>query len=169
MEDKFLSLRDAGVPGGDVVMELGYDFPMKCVIPGDINASIIVYESSNEFHASIMVDWSENIFIPGWYRAGCFLDLFMGFGESGHDHGPEMFGVENNDFVIVVFSLAMVGTSTEEVRLLVGGAGFVMKCEVVLSKFWHPTGLSSVDLLGFLEVLEILMVCPNFEVLVGAH
>ncbi len=57
----------------------------------------------------------------------------MGLGESGHDHGPEVLGVENDDLVVVVLSLIMVCSATEEVGLFVGSAGFVVKGEMIFS------------------------------------
>ncbi len=45
--------------------------------------------------------------------SGGFFDLFMGFSECGHDHGPEVFWLENGDFNIVVLALVMVTLSAE--------------------------------------------------------
>ncbi len=63
----------------------------------------------------------------------------------------------------------MIGSSREEVSLFVGGAGFMMKGEVVFHQFSDPPGLLTIYFLGFSEILEILMICPDFEVLVCAH
>ncbi len=72
LENKLLGLGDAGMSGSDVVVELGNDFALKGVGSGDIDPSVIVNESVDLLHSSVMVDQSENILVPCQYVVGCF-------------------------------------------------------------------------------------------------
>ncbi len=44
-----------------------------------------------------------------------------------------------------------------------------MEREVVLCQFCHPVGLMAVQLLGFSDILEILMICPDLKILSCSH
>ncbi len=57
--------------------------------------------------------------------------MMMSFLKHQYDHGFKMFGGKDYDLVVVVLSLVVVCLSAKEVCLLVCGAGFVMKGEVV--------------------------------------
>ncbi len=88
---------------------------------------------------------------------------------GGHDEGAEVFGLEDDDVVIILLPLVVIVTLGEEVSLLVESTGFVSEYEVVFSQFGHPACLSSVQLLRLLEVLEVLVICPDFHIFGGSH
>ncbi len=45
----------------------------------------------------------------------------------------------------------------------------MMEDEVVFCQFGYPASLSSVQLLRLLEILEVLVICPDFNIYGGAH
>ena len=45
----------------------------------------------------------------------------------------------------------------------------MVKGEVVFCQFCYPMCLPMVQLLRFSEILEILMICPDFEILSHSH
>ncbi len=45
----------------------------------------------------------------------------------------------------------------------------MMKGEVVFCQLGDPSSLSSIHLLGFSEILEVLVIRPDLEILVCAH
>ncbi len=80
-----------------------------------------------------------------------------------------MCGLEDDNIVIVFLPLVMIVASRKQVSLLILGAGLVMKCEVIFSKFSHPARLLLVQLLWESEILEVLMIHPDFYVFGGAY
>ncbi len=40
---------------------------------------------------------------------------------------------------------------------------------MIFREFGNPACLSSVQLLGFPEILEVLMICPDFKIFFGPH
>ena len=81
----------------------------------------------------------------------------------------EVMGLKDENITVVFFPLVMVISPGEEVCLLVGGAWLMVEGEVILSQLGDPSCLSSVELLGFSEVLEVLMICPDFYLLCRTH
>ncbi len=57
----------------------------------------------------------------------------------------------------------------KQVSFYILGTRLVMECEVVFCELSDPVGLSSVQLLGESEILEVLMICPDFYVFSCAH
>ncbi len=97
------------------------------------------------------------------------FDLGMNFLCCWHDHCLEVFGFEDCNFIIVLLSLLVIRSSTKQVSFLVCHSWFVVKREVVLGQLCDPAGLPLIELLGLSEVLEILMICPDFELLSCSH
>ncbi len=93
----------------------------------------------------------------------------MDFTDSGHDEHPEVCWGEDGDVIVVLLSLVVVVASRKKVSFLVKGAGLVSKGEVVFGQLSDPSCLSSVQLLWFSEILEVLMIHPDFNVYGGAH
>ncbi len=120
-------------------------------------------------NASFMVERCGNAFIPQFLKSGGFFDLLMYFVHRGHDECSEVCQLENDDIVVVLLSLVMIVASGEQVGLLILGARLVVESEMILCQLGDPSCLSSVQLLGELEVLEILMVHPDFYIFSGAH
>ncbi len=58
---------------------------------------------------------------------------------------------------------------TEKVGFLVGSAGFMVEREMIFCEFGDPMSLSLVQLLGLSEILEVLMISPDFKVLGSSH
>ncbi len=131
--------------------------------------AIIVDQPILYYHSSIMVEGSRDVLVPLVVVECSVLDLGLYLLYGGHDHCSEVLGLENYDFIVIVFALLMVCSSTKQVSFLVHRSWFVVKREVVLCQFGYPTCLSSVQPLGFSEVLEILVICPDFEILSCSH
>ncbi len=77
--------------------------------------------------------------------------------------------LEDGDITIVFVSLVVVLSLGKQVGLHVLGAGLVMEGEVVFHELGDLVHLSSIQLLRELEVLEVLVIHPDFYVLCGAH
>ncbi len=80
-----------------------------------------------------------------------------------------MCGLEDDDVSVVVLALVVVVAVRQQVSLFVESAWFVMENKVVFRRFGHPARLSSVQLLRLSEILEVLMIRPDFEIYGGAH
>lgn len=80
-----------------------------------------------------------------------------------------MFWLEDNNIIVVVLALVVVVSSGEEVSFLVGNTRLMVENEVVFCEFSDPACLASVQFLGFLEVLEVLMIHPDFNIFCGTH
>ncbi len=116
-----------------------------------------------------MIDGVLDLVIPLLMIASNPFDSFVSFLDRGHNYGTEVLRLEDYDFIIVLFALLVVCALTKQVGLLVGGSGFVVEREVILGEFCDPPSLPSVDLLRLLEVLEVLVIHPDFKVLCSAH
>ena len=57
----------------------------------------------------------------------------------------------------------MVSSVRERVGLTHGLTGAVMECEVEVCEVERPAGLPVVEVLGSHEVLQVLVVCPDFK------
>ncbi len=152
-----------------MVVGSGNDFSTKRMVSRDIDSAIIPDESVIHFHAAVVIEGSGNGVIPEVnVSGGCFY-ASMGFFNGRHDHGFEMFWGQDYYLVIVVLSLVVVCSSRKKVCFLVRGTGFVMKGKMVFCQLGDPSSLSSIYFLRFLEILEVLMICPNLEVLECPH
>ncbi len=80
-----------------------------------------------------------------------------------------MCGLKDSDITVVFMSLVMILLSGKQVGFYVLGTGLVVECEVVLRKLGDPAGLSSVQLLRESEILEVLVIHPDFYVFFGTH
>ncbi len=100
-------------------------------------------------HSSIMVEGSGDVLVPSVVVECSTLDLGLYLFYCGYDHGLEVFGFENYDFIVIIFALFMVCPLTKQVSFLVRHSWFVVKREVVFCQFCYPTCLSVVQLLGF--------------------
>ncbi len=116
-----------------------------------------------------MVERCGDILVPSVVVERGLLDFGMNFLYCQHDHCPEVFGFEDDNFIVVLLSLFVIRSSTKQVSFLVRRSWLVVEGEVVLGQLCDPAGLPSVELLGLSEILEILMICPDFEVLSCSH
>ncbi len=116
-----------------------------------------------------MAERHGDVLVPSVVVKHGVLDLGLYLFYGGHNHCPEVLGFENYDFIVIVFALFMVCSSTKQVSFLVRHPWFVVKREVVFCQFSYSMCLLAVQLLGFSEVLEILVICPYFEVLSCSH
>ncbi len=121
------------------------------------------------FHATVMIERAGESVVPKVNVSGGSFYASMGFFDGGHNHSPKVLWRQDYYLIIVVLSLVVVCSLREKVCLLVGCASFMMKGEMVFCWLSDPSSLSSVYLLGLSEVLEILVICPDLEVLVCAH
>lgn len=80
-----------------------------------------------------------------------------------------MRGLENDDFVVILQSLVMITGPGEQISFHVLGARLVMESKVVFHELSDPSGLLSVQLLRKSEILEILVIRPDFYIFLGAH
>ncbi len=131
--------------------------------------SVILKESTMAGYSSFMVEGCGDTFIPQFFLLGGFFDTLVDFAGCWHDKGSEMGRLKDDNIVIVLLSLVVVITSGEEISFLVLGPRLMMKHEVVLSKLSDPVCLSLVQILRESEILEVLVVHPDFYVLSGAH
>ncbi len=102
------------------------------MILGNIDAVVIVDQPIFYFHSSIVVEGYRDVLIPSVVVEHGMLDLSSYFFYRGHDHCPEVLRFENYDFIIIVFALFMVCSSTKQVSLFIHHPWFVVKREVVL-------------------------------------
>ncbi len=126
-------------------------------------------ETGIHFHAAIMVERAGDSVVPEMNVSGSGLYTLVGFLYGGHDHGLEMFWGQDYYVVVVVLSLIVICSSRQKVSFLVGSASFMMEGEMIFCQLDDPSGLSSVYFLGLSEILEVLVIHPNFKVLVCSH
>lgn len=62
-----------------------------------------------------------------------------------------------------IHPLVKVFSAQEKICDGVGGSRYVFKCIIEVLKELNPTRLSSCDLLWFAEVLEVFVVCADFD------
>ncbi len=116
-----------------------------------------------------MVEGHGDVLVPSVVVEHGLLDFGMNLLCCWHDHCPEVFRFEDSNFIVVLLSLFMIRSLTKQVSFLVHCSWLVVEREVVLGQLCDPACLLSVELLGLLEILEILMICPDFEVLSCSH
>ena len=75
----------------------------------------------------------------------------------------EPFRFEHCDIFVVILPPLMVRSSREEVCFDVCFAGFMMESKIILLEFGNPSGLVTIHFLWFLEICEVLMICPYFK------
>lgn len=71
--------------------------------------------------------------------------------------------MQESDGVIIPCARAMVGASREGIRLLHTLLGLMVQQKVKVGKVEEPPGLATVEFLGNPEVLQVLVVCSEFE------
>ncbi len=80
-----------------------------------------------------MVERRRDILVPLVVVEHGLFDFGMNFLNCWHDHCPEVFGFEDDNFIIVLLSLLVICSSTKQVGFLVHHSWLVMKREVILS------------------------------------
>ncbi len=139
------------------------------MISWNVNPTIIPDETSIHLHAAIVVEGTGHGVVPEMDVSGGCLHVLVGLFDGGHDHRSEMFWGQDYHLIVIVLSLVMICSARKEVRLLVAGTGFMVKGKMVFCQLGDPSSLSSIYFLGLSEVLEILVIHPDLEILVGAH
>jgi len=77
-------------------------------------------------------------------------------------HRKELWSKEDN-ILIVGGSISMISSPRQCVQFAHSTAGAVMKQEVKFSQMQEPTSLATVKFLGRHEILEVLVVSPDFH------
>ncbi len=89
------------------------------MISGNVDSAIIVDQSVFYCHSSIVIEGTRYVLVPQVVVKRSMFDLGLYLFYHGHDHGPEMFGFEDYDFIIIIFALFMVCSLTKQVSFLV--------------------------------------------------
>ncbi len=152
-----------------MVMRCCDNFPSQRMILGNIDMVIVIDQTVIYLHSSIVVEGCRDVLVPLVVVERGLLDFGVNFLNCQHDHCPEVFWFEDDNLIIVLLPLFVICSSTKQVSFLVRCSWFVVEREVVFCQFCHPACLVVVQFLGFSEVLEILVICPDFEILSRSH
>ncbi len=169
VEYELLCLLDAWMAGKDVIVTVRNDFASQRGFLRNVDMSVILQKSSFMGDPLFMIEGCGNSFIPQFLLSGGFFYFLKRFTGHGHNESPEVERLEDDNVIIILLALIMVIPSREEICLLVKHPGLVLECEMVLRQLCHLARLSLVQLLQFPEVLEVLMICPDFYILSCPH
>ncbi|KIJ05076.1 hypothetical protein PAXINDRAFT_36032, partial [Paxillus involutus ATCC 200175] len=70
---------------------------------------------------------------------------------------------------VVVLPLLMTGAPRQDVRFEVGPPRAVMQGEGIIGKLGDPACLTTIQLLWFAKVFEVLVICPDLERMTCSH
>ncbi len=94
--------------GEDVIVALGDDLASKRGFAWDVDASVVLQESSFTRHSSLVVEGGFDPLIPQFLLSSGVLDFGMYFIGRGHNKCLEMRRLKDNDISIVILPLIMV-------------------------------------------------------------
>ncbi len=111
--------------GSDVVVTSGDDLALEGGFSWNVYSSVVVEETIPLGDTSVVSEGGCNSCVPQLFLLGGFLDLSMCRVGGWHDERSEVFCLEDNNVIVILFALVMVVTSRQEVGLLVKDARFV--------------------------------------------
>ncbi len=153
----------------NVVVALGNDLASEGGFVWNVDASIVVQESSLAGDSSFVGERGLNALIPEFLLTGCVFDLCMNFACCWHDKSAEMLQLEDDNVIIILLALVVVVAARQQVCFLVKCAGLVAKNKVVFGQLCYPSCLLPIQLLRLSEILEVLVVHPDFYVFGSTH
>ena len=105
---QFLCLFDSWVADRDMVVTTGNDLSSYRLVSGNVNSFVVDQESVFFRDSAFVVKGVCDSLVPLGVIASCTLDAFERFVEGRHHECLEVFGLEDDDLLVVVLSLIMV-------------------------------------------------------------